>query len=304
MVYKKDLSIIIPVWRGAACYLPKLINSIPDNDGIEIIIVDNSKDALKREEISSERDFIFLHSEPDRHAGGSRNVGIDVAKGKWILFADADDYFTNDAFGIFLSHVDSDADIIFTKPEGIYEDTGERSKRGDMYIDLVHGYCLGKKSEEELRLGFGTPWCKMISHELIQRENIRFDEIRASNDIYFSLVCGYYAKKIEADDRTTYMVTVNHGSLTQRRDYEVIKARLQGKLHCNQFLKSHHLGHRQRSVMFAFVEARRFGVKAIVEMIWMMLKARQTPFVGWRNWIMTAKKTRVDNRENSRYIVR
>ena len=91
MTYTKDFSIIVPVWRGAIKFLPKLFDSIPERDGIEIIVVDNSKEPVSREEIKSDRNIIFLHSAPERHAGGSRNDGMDVAKGKWLLFADADD---------------------------------------------------------------------------------------------------------------------------------------------------------------------------------------------------------------------
>lgn len=304
MEYDMDYTVIIPVWRGAIKYLPKLIDSIPEKEGIEIIVVDNSKEPVKREEIDSSRDFVLLHSAHDRHAGGSRNDGIAAAKGKWLLFADADDYFTKEAFDVFYSHLDSQAEIIYTKPEGIYVDTGERSDRGDHYANLVHGYCTGTVSEEDLRLNFGTPWCKMISHALVERESLRYDEIRACNDIYFSLTSGYLAKSIEADDRVTYVVTVNHGSLTQHRDYEVMKARLAGKLHCNRFLKDHGLGDRQRSIMFAFSEARHFGIGPFFKMLGMIVKARQNPFVGISRWGGTAKVSKQRDESHSKYIVK
>lgn len=304
MIEGINISIIVPVWRGAVKFLPKLLDSVPANDDIEIIVVDNSKEPIARSDINSQRSFSLLYVTPERHAGGSRNEGIKAAQGKWIIFADADDYFTPDAFDIFYSHIDSDSDIIFTKPEGIYEDTGERSDRADQYIKLVHGFCTGEVSEEDLRLGFGTPWCKMIRRDLVVREKLRFDEIRASNDIYFSLTSGYYANKIEADDRTTYIVTVNRGSLTQHRDYEVIRARLEGKLHCNKFLKAHNLGYRQRSVMFALAEARNFGFSAFLRMAWMIIRAGQNPFVGWRNWMKTARVTEIKDKVDNKYIVR
>lgn len=304
MEYTKDFSVIVPVWRGAIKYLPKLINSIPAIEGIEIIVVDNSNEPVMREDIESARDFVFLHSAPERHAGGSRNDGIAAAKGKWLLFADADDYFTKEAFDVFYSHIDSKSEIIYTKPEGLYVDTGERSDRGDYYANLVHGYCVGAVSEDDLRLNFGTPWCKMISHEMVRREGLSYDEIRACNDIFFSLTSGYYAKSIEADDRVTYIVTVNHGSLTQHRDYEVMKARLTGKLHCNRFLKEHGLGNRQRSIMFAFSEARHFGIRPFFEMLGMIIRAHQNPFVGIARWGRTAEVSKQRDESHSKYIVK
>ena len=48
-----DFSVVVPCWRGAINYLPRLFDSIPEKEGIEIIVVDNSKDPVRREEIDS-----------------------------------------------------------------------------------------------------------------------------------------------------------------------------------------------------------------------------------------------------------
>lgn len=303
MTYTKDFSVIVPVWRGAIKYLPKLFASIPDKEGIEIIVVDNSKDSVKREEIASSREITLLHSAPERHAGGSRNDGMAVAKGKWLLFADADDYFTPDAFDIYYSKIDTDAELVFTGMGGVYEDTGKKSDRGDRYIKLVHDYCTGTIEEQDLRLGFSSPCCKMVSHALVDREGLRYDEIRAGNDIYFSLTSGYYAKKIDAIDCVTYIATVNRGSLTRRRDYEVIKARLYSKLRCNQFLREHELAERQHSVMFALAESKNYGLDKTLEFIGMIIKFRQNPFIGWKRWKSTAKTSKNIKKQEKQYII-
>lgn len=302
--YSKDISVIVPCWRGAIKFLPKLLSTIPENEEIEIIIVDNSRIPVSREEIDSERAFKLLHSAPERHAGGSRNEGISSATGKWLIFADADDYFTDDAFDVFYSKLNSEAELIYTKPDGIYEDTGEHSGRGDKYASLVHEYCLGTIDEKLLRLGFATPWCKMVSHSLVERKGLKFDEIRAGNDIYFSLTSGFYASKVEAIDTVTYITTVNRGSLTKLRDYEVIKARLYSKLHCNQFLRQHGLSRFQHSIMFAFAEAKRFGVRKVWEFLKMIVKYRQNPFVGCNRWLLTFFRNKENEKRDNKYIVK
>ena len=304
MTYTKDFSVIVPCWRGAVQYLPKLFDSIPEKEEIEIIVVDNSKEALRREEIASDREITLLHSAPERHAGGSRNDGMAVAKGKWLLFADADDYYTPDAFDIYYEHLDTNAEIVYTGMGGVYIDTGEHSDRGDGYALMCHEYCKGVRSELSMRIGFSSPCCKMVSHDLVDREGLLYDEIRAGNDIYFSLTSGYLAKKIEVVDAVTYIATVNRGSLTQRRDYEVIKARLYSKLHCNEFLKKHGLSEYQHSVMFALAESRHYGIRKTWEFVKMIAKFHQNPFVGWRRWLGTARKNAEKDKEGGKYIVR
>ncbi len=304
MIYPKDFSVIVPVWRGAIKFLPKLFDSIPNKEGIEIIVVDNSKDPVSREEIMSDREIVFLHSAHDRHAGGSRNDGIAAAKGKWLLFADADDYYTSDAFDVYYSKIDSDAEIIYTGMGGIYEDTGEPSNRGDRYAKLVHDYCEGKVDEMALRTGFPSPCCKMVSHESVDREGLLYDEIRASNDIFFSLTAGLNAKKIAAVDAITYIATVNHGSLTQHRDFEVIRARLYARLKYNQLLRSKGLGNRQASIMSFLFEARRYKIKQQVELWKMVVNFKQNPFIGWRRWGNTLGKVKKEDIRDSKYRVR
>lgn len=304
MFFNKDFSVIVPCWRGAAPFLPKLFASIPEQDNLEIIVVDNSEEPLRREEIKSSRDFVFLHSEHNRHAGGSRNDGIEVAQGKWLIFADADDYFTEDAFSVFNDNVGTDSEIVYTCMGGVFEDTGEPSDRGQYYSRLIKDFCEGGIEEIILRTRFYSPCCKMVSHELVVREKLRYDEIRAGNDVYFSLTSGYLAKKIKAVDKVTYVATVNKGSLTQRRDYEVIKARLYSKLHCNVFLKKIGCADLQFSIMSNFYECRRYGIKSFLEFIRMVIRYRQNPFVGCGGWIKTFSKMKKKEKVYSKYITK
>lgn len=303
MTYTKDFSVIVPVWRGAIRFLPKLFDSIPKRDGIEIIVVDNSKEPVSREEITSEREILFLHSAPERHAGGSRNEGIAAARGKWLIFADADDYFSENAFDVFYKYIDTNAEIVYTCPQGVFEDTNEYSDRGEHYYNLVCSYIDGKVSEEDLRYGFGTPWAKMVSHDLVNREHLKYDEIRASNDIYFSVTSGYYARKVLADKSVTYYATVNRGSLTRRRDFESLNARLYGSAHRNLFFRQHGLKNRQTSVMAILYKAKKLSFKEKLGLLKTLFKFRQNPLIGWSNWSKSFSQAKEREEREDKYIV-
>lgn len=303
-MYTKDFSVIVPTWRGAIKYLPRLVDSIPNKKGIEIIVVDNSKESVSRAEIKSDREIILLHSAPERHAGGSRNDGMAIAKGKWLLFADSDDYYTCDAFDTYYSMLDSDAEIVYTGMGGIYEDTGEPSDRGDRYANAVHDYFRGTLPEMDLRLHFSSPCCKMVNHDLVNRHAIQFDEVRASNDVFFSMLTGYYAKSIAVVDKVTYIASVNRGSLTRRKDYEVSMARYMVSLRYNQFLREHKLSEYQSSIMLRYKEVCAHGLKAFFQATALLMKYRQNPFIGYSRWIKSYNKNRVRSIRESKYLVK
>lgn len=304
MNYSKEFSVIVPVWRGAIKFLPKLFDSIPEKEGIEIIVVDNSKEPVSREEIMSKREIVFLHSEPERHAGGSRNDGIAVANGKWLLFADADDYYSPDAFDVYYKHLNSDSEIVYTGMGGVYEDTGEPSDRGDRYAKMVHLFVTGEAPESTLRYGFSSPCCKMFSHELVDRHQIRFDEVIASNDMYFSLLSGYYAERITAEDKVTYIATVNRGSLTRRRDIQVVESRYRVRLRVNQFLRQHELSSFQGSVMVFIKQAVNFGLNPFCRFIFLLFKYRQNPFIGWSRWIGSYQRSKDRDKKEKNYLTK
>lgn len=85
-------SIIIPHFNDFKS-LERLLNSIPSRDDIEIIVIDDkSTDEYDLDSIKSK--CIFLNNEtPIKSAGTCRNIGLKIAKGKWLLFADSDDVF-------------------------------------------------------------------------------------------------------------------------------------------------------------------------------------------------------------------
>lgn len=300
-----DYSVIIP-HRDSIQLLPRLFSSIPVSDKIEVILVDNSPVPVTLQQIREAgvtRDFVLQYSSPERGAGGARNVGMACAHGKWLVFADADDYFAENAFDCFYHHFNSNAEVVFFCAEGIYPETGERSERGDEFSALVMNYLSDKGSETSLRLGYSVPWGKMFNRNLIDRHDIKFDEVLASNDVYFSLLTGYYASAVDADDSTVYMVTVTQGSLTRRRDLNVTLSRYQVTLRFNKFVKEHKLGSYQKSLMVYFYQARTFGLSTLFRMLVMAVRYRQNIFIGMRTWYRSYRGLKKLDTKESKYIV-
>lgn len=303
-MYKYSYSIIIP-HRDSLSYLPKLFSSIPHNNDIEIILVDNSPSPIavsSIRSISNGHNIKLLYSSPSRGAGGARNVGIENSNGKWLLFVDADDFLSENAFPTFEKYRGTDAEIVYFGMGGVYADTNEPSDRGSDYCRLVDGYLSGSIDEITLRLSYSSPCAKMVSHDLVNRHNLSYDEVIASNDIYFSMQSGYYAKKVLADSTIVYIATVNRGSLTRRRDLPVTMSRFKVALRYNKFLKEHKLGDYQLSVMVYMYQTLKFWYQAWPEMVRLLFIYRQNPFIGFKNWIKTIGKVIKSDRTEQKYI--
>ena len=209
-------SIIIPHY-DIPDLLMRCLKSIPVLEDIQVIVVDdNSPDAdtyLERYPELSRPYLEFICAPKNGGAGYARNIGLDHAKGKWQLFADADDFFVGNMYDIINTHVESDADVIYFRKQAVYSDDINRKSTRSGYLDRIMDIYLKTGDELPVRTRHHVPWGKMIKKSLIEKHHVRFEEIKYSNDILFSVHVGCLAKKIEAIDTVLYVVTSREGSL-------------------------------------------------------------------------------------------
>lgn len=222
---EKELSIIVPHYNTPKM-LDRLLSTIPNDPEIEVLVIDDTSDRELEEfkkcvDKYSKRNISFYSNSLDQKgAGGARNLGIEHARGKWILFADADDYFLDDFFQIIKRNYDDQFEIIFFTPVSIVNDTGYSSERHIYYENLIMNYIENSDyiNELKLRYTYWSPCSKLIKKSLIDNYKIRFDNSRYSNDIMFSAKIGAYAYKIKACIQNIYCITETQGSLTNIKD--------------------------------------------------------------------------------------
>jgi len=239
----QDVSIIIPHFNSSQL-LEKLLTTIPqERENIEIIIVDDNsaKSHLKYiEKLKKKYTFKLLHNETEKKgAGVARNIGVSESQGKWILFADSDDYFISGFYDVMSPYLDSENDVVFFKTTSIYLDTDEKADRHININNILDKYLKspGEESELYVRYGLKVPWGKMIKKDLIFKNHITFDEILVSNDVMFSAKIGFNMDRFKVTDQVLYVVTKNKGSLTTNIDDSVFDTRLDTILRLISFLK-------------------------------------------------------------------
>lgn len=236
------LSIVIPHYNSVDM-LEKLILSIPDRKEIQIIVVDDNsnRNVEQLEHIKQLRgNLLFFTNHTGKNSAGTcRNIGLQHAQGQWLLFADADDFFVDGFYEIAEKFFDATADIIYFTPTSIELKTGKKSNRHESFESLVKSYIEKRDRESEVRLRYYQegPISKLIRREIVEDNDIRFDNTMVANDVMFSIKCAYYAASIEAAKEIIYCITKGNSSLTADKKKENYYIRLRVFIDKYKFLK-------------------------------------------------------------------
>jgi glycosyltransferase involved in cell wall biosynthesis len=216
--------------------LKRCLDSIPSRPDIEIIVVDDNSNAESIKELKkiSRKELQIIYTKENKGAGFARNVGVAKAHGKWILFADADDYYEPELDSFLSESPLYDADVVYfnARSEGYLHN---RVAHLNYFINLSNTDL--KRSEFLLKYAFGEPWCKMVKKDLIQKKSISFEEIPIHNDTQYSYLVGFFSKKIHIDRRVLYTTTNQPKSTSKQssKKIELIRTKVFAKK--NSFLK-------------------------------------------------------------------
>lgn len=237
-----QISIIVPHYNTPDSLL-KLLHTIPDREEVEVIVADDNSSVpledLQQKLKQFSRVQFIVNDSGTKGAGASRNVALERAVGKWVLFADADDFFTEGFYEKIMPYLDSDYDLVYFPPTSMDVVTGQTSSRHVMYMELVEHYRNKPtvRNLTELKYGFCTPWSKLIKRKVFEENTIQFDEILVSNDIMCMTKCAFYSQEVTASDQTIYCVTRGGKTLTSVKDEKRFDTRVDVLVRRYTFLK-------------------------------------------------------------------
>ncbi|MCD7819443.1 MAG: glycosyltransferase [Lachnospiraceae bacterium] len=222
------ISVIIPVFN-VQNYLHECLDSITKQTlpEIEIICVDDgSADAsgtILKEYAAVDKRIRMIEQE-NLYAGAARNRGIREARGEYLLFLDADDFFDLSLCEkAWRKAKEEDADIVLFGAREYNTMTGKFAEKPNLFRRnlLPESPVFSRKEIPDTILALTTPnpWLKLFRKEFVLKENLRFQEIRHSNDIYFNLIALAVAGSVTyVNENLVNYRTGQTGNLQSRKD--------------------------------------------------------------------------------------
>lgn len=260
-----NYSIIIP-HRDIPQLLQRCLDSIPQRPDLEVIVVDDNSNpevvdfdhfpGMERPNTT------VIFDKSGKGAGRVRNIGLEHAKGKWLLFADADDFFNYCLNDVLDEYADNDSDIIFFRISSVDSVYYVNSDRDGFYNAYFEEYLDNRiEGEKQLRYVSGVPWGKLVRREMVTSKNIKFQETTIHNDTKFGYLTGYYANNIAVDLRAIYCLTYRQDSISYTLTEEKILDRVRVVAERERFLVDHNLypafTHFNRGIIDNLISLRR-----------------------------------------------
>lgn len=136
-----DFSVIIAVYNGEKT-LARAIDSVlaQTHPACEIIVVDDGSTDTSAEIAASYGPPVRLLRQPNRGVAAARNLGVRAARGEWVAFLDADDYYYPERLALTARLIDTYPQVDFLTADFDY-----RSETGSLLRRSMESTALGRR---------------------------------------------------------------------------------------------------------------------------------------------------------------
>ena len=230
------ISVVVPVYNPGA-YLRPLLDSLlaQTERSLEVVAVDDGSTDGSAEllrELAARDPRLVVVTRRNGGYAAARNSGIDAARGRWIGFADSDDWLDPRALQTWREHGErEDLEVVFGNG---FRFRGDASGAVGVTTDRVvnqrppQGVFSGA---EWIRHGVSSDewlhfvWLQLIRREALLRSALRFDESIVHEDVLWSLHLGLRMQRIGYVDALLYGYRIHPASFTHDRSAALLGKR-------------------------------------------------------------------------------
>lgn len=217
------VTIIVPVYNGEK-YLYRCLNSIKiqEYSNIEVLILnDGSTDLTEKiaNEYVEKDDRFKLINKINSGVSSTRNLGIEMATGYYIMFVDSDDYVADNFVSSMIENIQSDETSLCLCQ---FDLNIPFMKNDDLIFHEVGSICTKEKVlfyliNSSTKCIYGFIWRGLYKKSILDNYQIRFEEkIKMSEDFLFLLEYINCCDKISFCQEKLYTYCLNNNSATAK----------------------------------------------------------------------------------------
>lgn len=234
-------SVIIPVYNVAP-FIEECIHSVRTQSlrDFEIILVDDgSVDGSGQicDKLATEDVRIRVVHQKNRGVSAARNVGIDLAKGEYLLFLDSDDYWNRQDVLELIEDRRRATQFQVLSFNYVKVCNGEKSKPYFPACDATASSGISLQYYMKNGLWISSAWNKAISRELFTNGQLRFVEGITAEDIDWSLRLALAADRFDYLGETVLCYRQRENSISQSITREKVETLFSNIDRCCNLLK-------------------------------------------------------------------
>lgn len=228
------ISVIIPMYKVEK-YIKECIESVLNQSfkDFELILIDDGSpdNSGKISDNYQQKDHrIRVVHKKNGGVSAARNEGLAICGGQYIYIMDSDDYLASDAlYSLYNEAIEKDADVVIADHWTFLEKDAPKEQHffskefttvdsktiEEIQKMILHPNYSPYPTCENMGLGIGAPWTKLIKARLIFDNHLKFDsDVKGIfDDGLFALYVFQYANKVAYIRKNIYYYRILPSSL-------------------------------------------------------------------------------------------
>lgn len=273
MVKEKDISLVIPTYNSEKTIQQTITaaKKFLTGHNYEIIVVDDGS-LDNTVSVINHIDGIRVQALSHHGVCYARNVGIHQAKGKYVMFCDADDRLIGS-----LPQLNYDEDIISFSKRCTFKNKVYETKEGKYcLIASMFDFC---SEDSNFPAFYGGSVSKLFRHSYLINNELFFDDhLTNSEDVLFNTQAILSAHKIRIIQQGIYLYQGRSSSVTHSFDSELLSNHI-------YFIKQIQSLLKEEQVLISKIESLY-----LYQLIYRYFALVRNPYTGYHEWCNSTNK--------------